>query len=452
MRAWTVPIVATSLGTVLLYTNLPVVASQRGIIPSAAAAVVPFLLLVAAVHQLVIRRRPIVVDRTLVAMVVFLAVFLVSSFAAEGHAVAVSRITVYVTEGIAIYVLVRHAVRALPELRAAMSAVLLSAALLGGLATIQAATGNYDQEFLGLAQRAVEHLDEQPASSEEEMGLEDRARGPVGEPNRFAQILLMAAPLGLLSALDGQRARSRAAALLCFGLVLAGVMLTYSRGAFVTLLVLVMLTVPLRLIPPRRLLAASLVGLALVPLVAPGYGQRVASIAGVADLFGTGSVEADGPTRGRTTEMLAALAAFVEHPVIGVGPGQYLPYHSVHYQSLPEISVRAIPEPRRAHNLFLELGAETGTLGLVIFMAIPLLLLRDLEATRRALMAVRPDLARMAAAFQLVLLSYLGTGVFLHLAFERYYWFIVGLAAAATSILTDSIGRAVAADQDDLPC
>jgi hypothetical protein len=33
------------------------------------------------------------------------------------------------------------------------------------------------------------------------------------------------------------------------------------------------------------------------------------------------------------------------------------------------------------------------------------------------------------------LIAYLGTGVFLHLAFERYYWFMIALAAAATGIL-----------------
>lgn len=32
-----------------------------------------------------------------------------------------------------------------------------------------------------------------------------------------------------------------------------------------------------------------------------------------------------------------------------------------------------------------------------------------------------------AAGFTLVLLAYLGTGVFLHLAYERSYWFMIGL-------------------------
>jgi hypothetical protein len=38
-----------------------------------------------------------------------------------------------------------------------------------------------------------------------------------------------------------------------------------------------------------------------------------------------------------------------------------------------------------------------------------------------------------------MILSYLGTGVFLHLAYERYYWFMIGLAAAAVGILREEL-------------
>jgi putative inorganic carbon (HCO3(-)) transporter len=137
--------------------------------------------------------------------------------------------------------------------------------------------------------------------------------------------------------------------------------------------------------------------------------------------------------------MLAALAAYIDHPVIGVGPGQYVTFHSQYYQSLPEISIRDLTEPRRAHNLYLEFAAETGTIGIIVFMAIPLLLLRDLELLRRAASTFSPTRARLAAGFSLVILSYLGTGVFLHLAYERYYWFMIGLTAAAVGILREEL-------------
>jgi hypothetical protein len=428
----------------LLYTNLPVVAAHEGAVPPGLALLTPVLLLLAVVYQLVIRRHGVVVDRSLLLMMVFLGVFLIASFAAEGHDAAASRIATFVGEGLLIYFLVRNAIRSLPELQTAVLAVLFATTLLAGLSVVQAVTGDYDQSFLGLAQRNLERFEEGapvPMNERDEMGLEDRARGPVNDPNRFAQILLMAMPLGLVVGLNAMRRRGALMAWLQVGLILAGVLLTYSRGGLVTLVIMVFLLAPLRLVRPHRLAIMMIVGLLAAPVVIPGFSGRVASVAGVAGLFGKAGVEADGPTRGRVTEMLAALAAYMDHPVLGVGPGQYLAHHSVYYQALPEISFRQIPVPRRAHSLYLEIAAETGTVGLLIFMAIPLLLLRDLERLRRALYVHDTDLARWAAGFFLVLVAYLGTGVFLHLAFERYYWFMIALAAAATAILERAVLR-----------
>lgn len=427
---------ATAVALFLLYTNFPVVAVQQGIIPQAAIFLVPALLLAAFVHQIVIRRRPIVLDRTLLAMTAFLAVLLLSSFAAEGQPLAVTRIGTFLGEGVLIYFLVRNAVRTLPEVRVAGLVIVLAACLLAGLTVIQGITRDYEQEFMGLAQRSLELSDGVvPAEAGAEIGLEDRARGPVNEPNRFAQILLMAAPLAFVFGLNASWRRTAVIAWAGVGLLLAAVLLTYSRGALVTILVLAMVAVPLRLVRPGRLVTALVVGSVLMLTTIPGLRNRVVSLAGVAGLFGQSSVEPDGPIRGRTTEMLAALAAYNDHPVLGVGPGQYAPYHSVRYQALPEIAIRDIPIPRRAHSLYLEMAAETGTVGLAVFMAIPLLLLLDLGRLRRALFTWRPDLARLAAGFTLMLLAYLGTGVFLHLAYERYYWVMVALTASVVGAL-----------------
>jgi len=437
MRPSSISTVVMWAAVFLLYTNLPVVAAQSGLIPGAAAGVVLALMLFVATHQILVRRRMLVVDRTSLLTLALLCVFVISTSNAVGYDTALNRITVFVTEGIVVYLLVRNAIRTRQELRAAMTAMLVAATLLAALTTIQNLTGNYDQEFMGLAQRAYGD----PNARSETVNLEDRARGPMDEPNRFAQVLLMAVPVGFVLARNARRSRNAAMAAACMLLVLGGVLLTYSRGAFVTLVVLMLLALPMRLVRLKGLMITGAVAVVLMGIVVPGYVARIVSIAGVADLMGSGpaAVEADGPTRGRTTEMLAALAAYLDHPVLGVGPGQYVQFHSQYYQSLPEISIRDLTEPRRAHNLYLEFAAETGTIGLVVFMTIPLLLLRDLELLRRAASTISPQRARLAAGLSLVILSYLGTGVFLHLAYERYYWFMIGLAAAAVGILREEL-------------
>lgn len=422
------------LAVALLFTNLPVVWAQQGLIPRAAAALVGLLFLPALVHHLVIRRRTPRVDRTFGLMVALLGALVISAFVAVDPGLALGRVGVFAMEGLAIYFLVVNTVRDLSALRRVIAVLVLAASVLAAVAAFQALTGSYEQDFLGMARPHPE-----VAQALAEGGgprAETRVRGPVDDPNRFAQILLLVLPFSLVPVLTAKRRVRRLVAGGCGLLILGAIALTYSRGAFLTLAVLVVLAGVFRYARPSRILAGALLAALLMPFVAPGYVERVKSIGGAVGLFTDDApVAPDAVTRGRTTEMLAAFHAFREHPVIGVGPGQYMPHYSVQYQLRPEISFRELPTPRRAHDLYVEVAAETGAVGLLIFLAIPAWLLVDLRRLRQRLKRDRPDLEPLAGAFMLGILGYLGTGVFLHLAYERYWWFFVALAGAAVAIL-----------------
>jgi O-Antigen ligase len=436
------PRLAVPLAVFLLYTNLPVAAAQVGRAPRAAAVVVPLLLGVAFVYQVLVRRRPMILDRTFLLVLAFLGVMLLSAFGAKGYDVAFARIGGFFGEGVVIYFLVRNTVRDVRGLRAVMWAVVAAASLLGALTTFQAVTHTYTQSYVGLAQTGVDPEDAlRHPNHRDPTGVSKRARGPMDEPNRFAQVLLMALPLALVLALGPSRRWTTALVGLLSAAVLGGMVLTYSRGAFLGFVVLLVLAMFLGLAQPRKVLALMLAGALLLPVLLPTYVARIASLSGLAGLVGSEQVQADPSERGRTTEMLAALAAYLDHPILGVGPGQYFWFYSVHYMSLPGIGVRELTVPRRAHDLYLEIAAETGTLGLLVFVSVPLLILRDLERVRRACSRRRPELARLAAGFMLTLLAYLGTGVFLHLAYERYYWFMIALSASAVGVLQGTEAR-----------
>jgi len=433
------PFAGVLLGVFVLYTNLPAAAARHGAIPEEATAVVGILFIPALIRELVIRRRSLRLDRTFGLMVAFLAVMLLSTFVA---AVDVQWALTYMgqhylAEGLAVFLLVLNTVRDRRSLMRVLAVLVAAAAFVSALTTYQAVTGNYHQTFFGLSERALDHLEGEQAvaASRPGMGLEDRAQGPVDEANRYAQILLVAACFALVFAwiLKGP---GRMLALMGMGLILGATFLTYSRGAFLTLVILVFFLAVLRVIPRRHVAVGGLMAVLLVPLVAPGYVDRLHSIAGVQGLVSAdATVEADGATRGRTTAMLATLLAFSEHPVLGVGPGQYFLHHSVSYQLRPEIAFRELAVPRRAHNLFVEIAADTGAIGLLIFLAIPGLLLRDLWRIRRRAPPERNEIRRLALGFILAILAYLGTGMFLHLAYHRYYWLLIGLSAAAVWIM-----------------
>lgn len=436
-----VPLVGVALGIFLIFANVPAVAHQQGILPEVAAALIVGMLFVPAlIQELVVRRKGLRLGPIFALMTALLAVKLVSSYFAVDVPLALRHTATYAMEGMVIFLLVVNTVRDRPALVRTLAVIVAASALLATFTVYQSATGNFHHEFAGLAERSLDHLEgeRRGISSPTDMGLEHRSRGPVDDPNRYAQVLLIAGAFAL-ALFWNSTGRRRAIFLGAGALIFAAVLLTYSRGAFLTLVLLVGALGALRYLPPRRLALVFVVGILLVPVVAPGYVDRIHTIAGAIGLVSTEAttVEPDGPTRGRTTQMLAAILAFSEHPFLGVGPGQYTPHHSVRYQLRPEIAFRELPGPRRAHNLVFEVAAEGGAVGLLLFLAIPGLLMRDLWRIRRQARGARvPRVEHLAVGFLLAILSYLGTGMFLHLAYQRYYWLLVGLSATAVWILS----------------
>ena len=111
---------------------------------------------------------------------------------------------------------------------------------------------------------------------------------------------------------------------------------------------------------------------------------------------------------------------------------------------------------RRAHCLYTELAAETGAIGFSFFMAIILLVTYPLWKFRRNFARSHPDLVNLATPLLLAVVAFLGTSIFLHLSYQRYYWLIIGLAGAGVQILQTEVSKTndqvpVGQGQDKLP-
>jgi glycosyltransferase involved in cell wall biosynthesis len=435
------PEITTYLIVAVLYANLPGLAVQYHGLPAPLAGSVALLFGIPLAHYLIVRREKLRTDRILALMLLFLLVQVLSSVFAKDLTVSAWSVGTYVGEGIILYALILNVVRDLPTLKRAIWSALLVGGLLGVLSIYQAVTHSYGQEFGGLAQRNLKFemeealLDGKVSKAGEEMRLSDRAFGPVRDPNIFAQILLILLPLAVFRMRDERSRVLRFAAAGLAGIILLTILLTYSRGAFVTLAGVLILASYLRYVRPRWVLAAALIVVISVPLLAPGYLRRVETILGAVGLVSkSASAQPDYVTRRRATEMLAALHVFLDHPVLGVGPGQYVPFYSVEYQTREDIGFQQINVPREAHNLYLQMAAETGFIGLAVFMTIVLLLLYRLFQARKFWARTNPEISNLAAAFALSILAYLGAGMFLHLSFERYFWFLLAMAGALLQI------------------
>ena len=128
---------------------------------------------------------------------------------------------------------------------------------------------------------------------------------------------------------------------------------------------------------------------------------------------------------------------FDAHPVLGVGAGNYSEHFdefSAHVGSATP-SYENFAERRYPHNLYLEVAAETGTLGLVAFLlTVGGALLSALVAARRFRSGGDPGAASLASSVALSLAGYLASSLFLHGHYIQHLWLLVALAAAARNV------------------
>ena len=227
--------------------------------------------------------------------------------------------------------------------------------------------------------------------------------------------------------------------------IMFAVTLTASRGGAIALVAMVAVMLALRFFRPAQLAAAVAVlaaGLALNP----SYAQRLTttSLSGIAAPAGS-TVAADTAARGRLTENLAAAHVFADHPLFGVGPGEFPLYYQeyagrigieVHDRDRQSNGQDAGQAPQRAaHNIALGLAADLGIVGLSLFVVvIGLAFVGLLRARRHWLALQRPEFADVAGALVVALTGYLVAGAFLSLAFQRYLWLLLAMAGAAIAL------------------
>ena len=434
------PKFATLSVVFLFYTNIPVLLKKSLGLHEYIAGSFILLLLIPLSKYILLNREKVIIDGTFVLMLVYLATGLLSLlFAAKDLNTAFDWVISYLLEGIFLYLLIVNVIRTRKFLNQVLLVLLFSGSLLGGLSLYQDITQSYTNTFFGLAQRKLEVQDNPNRSSLErvDVGTTDRASGSIGESNRYAQIMLVILPLALPLFLGAQSWYRKTLLVIFASLILCGILLTFSRGAFLILILMLFLLVLFRIVKPRHLASAFGLLFLLIVFGAPGYLSRMESIKGVSSLFSEDATheETDPVILGRATEMLAALNAYLDHPILGVGPMQYLKHYSLQYQSDPDIALRTIDHNRRAHTLYFELAAEMGTLGFIAFMSIVLYNLFQLWQLRQLGRGTYPDITNLATALMISMFAYLGTAIFLHLSYQRYYWFLIALVSASIHIM-----------------
>jgi O-antigen ligase len=322
-------------------------------------------------------------------------------------------------------------VRTPESLRRVIWTLIAAGALISLAPLYQQVTGQFNTNMWGFGQVSDAAFNTDIAS---QYGpVQPRLAGSVGEQNRYAQVMLMLVPLALFRLWAEPQRYLRILAVIATLLISTAVMLTFSRGAAVGFVAIVLAMASMRYIQTRHL-SLVVFGMAVLLITFPQYTTRLAKLQGLWDLVeaeGVSGGEADGAIKSRFTEMAAAGLVFLDHPLIGVGPGMFRFYYREYAE---QVGLKVFAKGRGAHSLYPGLAAESGMAGSVLFFSIMIITLRDLVRARRRCVVVRPELANIAASFVLVLIAYLTTAIFLHFAYVRFFWLLMALAHVASRV------------------
>jgi putative inorganic carbon (hco3(-)) transporter len=290
------------------------------------------------------------------------------------------------------------------------------------LGLYQVVTGDYDQTFYGFA-RVIEP--------------ENRLGGPINESNIWGQVLVAVIPFAIFGFLRESLNKKLVYAAFLTVLIIA-LLNTYSRGGYLAfLVVMVLIMFFFTKFNPTFVLSVVLIGLFIFPFIPPRYVERFQTLYLLSPDSQDG-VYQESSFRGRASEMLTGLAMLAEHPLLGVGAANY-PVNYQKYTQIVGLEVRS--EEREAHSLYVEVLAETGIIGFTAFMALIFFLFRALSNIKVQLRTTKyyDEWVSYISAMQVSLAGYLFAAIFLHGAYDRFFWLLVALCLTLVQIIHERI-------------
>jgi O-antigen ligase len=297
--------------------------------------------------------------------------------------------------------------------------------VLSSIGVIQALSGGFANEYGGLGRIKYAHL----------YGtvFEPRIAGPLGDPNFFAQILLVLVPVALALARWERSGLKRALAYAGAGVIVAATVLTYSRGGALALACVGGLSLVDRKRRWRDLAVGAAVLLLAALLLPDSFLRRVTTLEQLISRPDQ-TLRPDSSFEKRKLLVSTAWLMFLDHPVAGVGGGNYTTRFEEYADEVGS-AAREYDDPAERHyphSLYLEIAAETGLAGVLLFGAVCTLSGAYLVRARQAFRRRGDELsAGLTRGLGIAIAGYLISSLFLHGHFLRYLWLLFASAAAA---------------------
>lgn len=383
--------------------------------PSITMFLVPGLTFILMWRWIFNGERPLFPPGVIVAITVFLLMILLSVFYAHDYRTALAQFDETTRNMIIVLLFImffsyRHSVTVMAY------SVLWLGVVCSALAVYKyGVAGDLANEYRGLVRISVS----------------GRLTGPWADPNYYGAILVMMLPFAVDRALWSRTTAGRLLGLIAIGLIVASLVLTRSRGAMLASIcgaALYGLTLD-RKSATLYFGAAVAAGFVVAGMLSDAIVARFSTVFEVAQ---TG-LPPDLSVAERLSAWTVAVQLFYEHPVFGVGAGNY---NTLYQTTANALNTTFSGRPLSPHGLYLEVLSEHGVIGLAIFLGIIGAAFAGLLRAMAILGAQGEMRARaLCAAFAVALASHLVAMVFLHGPGARLLWLFLAVGIAMPAIV-----------------
>lgn len=251
------------------------------------------------------------------------------------------------------------------------------------------------------------------------------------DANDFATLAATALPLGLYFASTPRGTALRLAALLGLGVLGVAIVRTGSRGGFLALLAVIGFLL-FRLTTIRagwRLLTAGVLAVLFAATATDAYWDQMRTIVHPEEDYNLSSQE------GRLKIWKRGIGYMMSRPILGVGAGNFPTAEGTISPQAERQSYGRGVKWQAAHNSFVQVGAELGVPGLVLFVVMLASAFTGLNAAgRHSAGAARPPPAVLAQTLTASLIGYVVGAFWLSLAYTEMLYTLVGLAIGLRQI------------------
>ena len=267
--------------------------------------------------------------------------------------------------------------------------------------------------------------------------------GSVGDNNSLAAALLMIVPLIFYLSRYSAVRYMRFGLMAVLGLALITIVMTFSRGGFIGLVVLAGFMVKNSRYRGRAALVVVVMAVVTYVLAPASWFQRLDTIS---------TIDNDGSFMGRVVAWKISWLIAMDHPFFGGGMHavQNLLVWSTYKPLLPSLDFIATPPadtiPHAAHSIYFEVLGDTGFVGLFLFlgaMASALYNCRWIYRQTRghADLVWASDLSRM---IQISLVIYLVTGAALSMGYFELLYIVLAATSRCRRIVALALAERVA--------